>query len=414
MHELKSRYAVEAVVETGRADRQDPIVSAALDCQHLLWHAGNDGRFHPLSLEVFEVDDGGAPVGQVPAQVDGGAVVWIAKGALPAGEQRRYRIGFDSEESPAMQRLGKPVFKDRVILTDLGTELLVSQNRMELARYRYRDVWKPYFYPVNGPNGNVVRETEREHPHQHGIYISYGGEDCLGVNIWSEEESLRPPLGPSGKMAHDGFERIEYGWVYGQFTQRLTYLKPGGYPFARELRTVRIYAPNTRTRIIDWTLRLEDPADTGRRRVALACRVANEMRVRDLSQKSTDGMMGALRENPGRIENSEGGVGELASRGGAFSWLDFSGPVGEGWDGIALFKHPDNPGEGGFSCREYGVFTTGHAYPTEGFARGGAAAFRYRAFVHEGDAKAGGVGMAYADYAHPCRATVGQEIHKAT
>ena len=312
-----------------------------------------------------------------------------------------------------MQSLGKPAFKDRVIFTDLGTELLVSQNQTELARYRYRDVWKPFFYPVNGPHGNVVREIEREHPHQHGLYISYGGEDCLGVNIWSEEESLRPPLGPSGKMAHNGFERIELGWVHGLFVQRLTYLKPGGHPFAQELRTVRIYAPSSNTRILDWTIRLEDPADTGHRRVALACRVANSIRVRDLAQKSVDGMMGLLRENPGKIENSEGGVGELASRGATCKWLDFSGPVEEGWNGIALFDHPDNPGPGGFSCREYGVFTTGHNYPTEGFARGGATTFQFRAFVHEGDAQAGDVAGAYADYVHPCRITVGEEILKA-
>ncbi|MBI2951349.1 PmoA family protein, partial [bacterium] len=324
---MKSRYSVEATVEAGRADRQDAIVSVALDLQQALWHAGSDGRFHPLSLEVFEVDEGGAPARQAPAQAEGGAVTWVAQGGLAAGEKRRYRVGFDSEDSPAMQSLGKPVFKDRVILTDLGKELLVSQNTTELARYRYREVWKPFFSPVCGAHGNVARDIEREHPHQHGLYISYGGEDCLGVNIWSEEESLRPPLGPSGRMAHEGFERIEYGWVYGQFAQRLSYVKAGGYPFARELRTVRVYAPSATTRVIDWTLRLEDPADTGHRRVALACRVANSMRVRDLNQKSTDGMMGALRENGGRVENSGGGVGELASRGGKFTWLDFSGPV---------------------------------------------------------------------------------------
>jgi hypothetical protein len=341
-------------------------------------------------------------------------VTWIVEGNLAAGEQRRYRIGLDSDDSAAVQALGKPVFRDRVILTDMGKELLVSQNQTELGRYQYRDVWKPFFSPLYGAHGNVVRDIEREHPHQHGLYISYGGEDCLGVNIWSEEASLRPPLGPSGKMAHQSFERIEYGWVYGQFVQRLAYLKPDGYSFARELRTVRIYAPTSTTRIVDWTLRLEDPADTGRRRVALACRVANSMRVRDLAQKSDDGMMGVLRENGGKIENSAGGIGELASRGGQFAWLDFSGPVENGIDGIALFGHPDNPGGAGeYSCREYGVFTVGQSYPTEGFARGGAATFRYRAFIHSGDATEGGVAAAYEDYVHPCRVVLDEAIRRS-
>lgn len=413
MPEMKSRYYVEALVQAGRTDRSNALATVSLDPQQLLWHAGEDGRFHLRSLEVYEVGEGDTLVRQAPAQEDNGVVSWIVEGELPVGGERRYRIGLDTEDSPAMQTLGKPVFRDRVILTDMGKELLISQNQTELGRYQYRDVWKPFFSPLYGSHGNVVRDIEREHPHQHGLYISYGSEDCLGVNIWSEEESLRPPLGPSGRMAHVGFEQIEYGWVYGQFVQRLKYLKPGGYPFARELRTVRFYAPSETTRIVDWTLRLEDPADTGRRRVALACRVANSMRVRDLAQKSADDMMGALRENGGRIENSDGGVGELASRGGQFAWLDFSGPVENGNDGIALFGHPENPGgSGDFSCREYGVFTVGQSYPTEGFARGGAATFRYRAFVHADDAAEGGVAQAYEDYVHPCRVVLGEEIHR--
>lgn len=410
MTDLRGRYFVEATVEAGPANRADAIVFTPFDGRQLLWHAGNDTPFHPLSLEVFEIDEDGQPVRQVPAQLDEGVLTWIAQGELAAGGRRRYRIGFDGQDAPAMQSLGKPVFRDRVIVTDLGKELLVSQNTTELGRYRYRDVWKPFFYPLNGPHGSVVRGIESEHPHQHGLYLSYGGEDCLGVNIWSEVGTVRPPLGPAGKMLHDTFEWIEYGWVYGQFRQRLTYVKPDGHPFARELRTVRFYAPTADIRIVDWTVRLEEPADTGQRRVALACRVANSMRVRDQTQKSDDGMMGALREKPGRIENSAGGVGELASRGGAFNWLDFSGPVEEGWNGIALFDHPDNPGPGAFSCREYGVFTVGRSYPTDRTARSGAALFRYRAYIHAGDATQGRVACAYEDYAHPCRVVLATEI----
>jgi hypothetical protein len=409
-----SRYSVEATVEAGRSDRHDAVVSTPLDARQLLWHAGNDGRFHPRSLEVHELDDKGKITRETPCQLEEGVLSWVVAGTLAKGAKRRYRIGFDSEDAPAMQKLGKNPFTDRVIITDMGKELLVSQNQTELARYQYRDVWKPFFYPLNGAHGSVVREIEREHPHQHGLYISYGGEDCLGVNIWSEVDTIRPPLGPAGKMVHETFEGINYGWVFGKFNQRLNYTKPDGYVFARELRTVRFYAPTPTTRIVDWTVTLQDPEDTGMRRVALACRVANSMRVRDQNIKSDDGMMGALRENPGRIENSTGGVGELASRGGNFQWLDFSGPVGEGWNGLALFEHPDNGADpGGFSCREYGVFTVGRPYPTDRTARDGAATFRYRAFVHSGTATEGRVAQAYADYAHPCRVVLQPEIKKA-
>jgi hypothetical protein len=413
MSELKSHYSVEALVEAGRLDRQDAIVSAPMDFRQLLWHVGNDGRFAPSLLEVHELDAQGQLQEAAPCQWDNGVVSWIAQGALPAGSRRRYRIGFDSDDAPVLKKESSPAYRKLVIITDLGKELQISQNQIDLARYQYRDVWKPFFYPLNGPNGSVVRGIGAEHPHQHGLYIAYGSEDCLGVNMWSELPYLLPPRGPAGKMVHDTFEVIEYGYVFGHFRQRLTYIKPDGYPFARELRTVRFYAPTPTTRIVDWTLRLEEPQDTGNRRVALACRVADSMRTRDETNVNYDGLWGELRENPGRLENSEGGIGEPASRGRRLQWLDFSGPVEDGWNGIALFEHPDNPGEDGvFSCREYGLFLIGCPYPTERTTRDGAATLRFRAFIHAGDATEGRVAQAYADYAFPCRVVVGAEIQR--
>src|SRR5438067_1632153 len=108
---MQSRYGVDAMVEAGRADRQDPVVSVALDCQQMLWHSGSDGRFHPLSLGVCEVV-AGEPRAAVPSQIEEGRVAWIARGRMAAGERRHYRIGFDAEDAPAMRSLGKPVFRD--------------------------------------------------------------------------------------------------------------------------------------------------------------------------------------------------------------------------------------------------------------------------------------------------------------
>src|SRR5688500_18871940 len=104
MSEPKSRYAVEATVEAGRADRQDSIVTTAIDFRQLLWHAGNDGRFQPYLVEVHELDEQGQVQAAAPCQWDNGVVSWVVQGALPAGSRRRYRIGFDAEDAPALKQ----------------------------------------------------------------------------------------------------------------------------------------------------------------------------------------------------------------------------------------------------------------------------------------------------------------------
>jgi hypothetical protein len=392
----KGRFELELTAHTGPIERTDPVVEVTgLDLNNLLWNAGIDGHFDPYTLSLTG-DDSAA---RLPVQWQDGMLSMILYGTIPARETRKLGLSFDvlPWDQPAVMP-PKNVFTDRVVVTDLGCEVLFSKNDRELCRYKNRDEWKPFFYPVYGPDGNVVRDrtynAEGHHFH-HGLWLAYGSMDHNSVNLWCEDSRVLPRRGPTGRIVHETFERFTFGWVYGLIRERLKYCKPDGTPFTRELRTIRVYAPTPETQVIDWTIRLEEPHDTGRRGITFACRVAPSMRIEDRSRG-----WGNVKpmENPGKIDQGQDQP-----------WVDYSGPVGDGWDGIALFDHPDNvgyPRQPG--AKEYGSMSLGREYPQDDVHRGGAVDLRYRAYVHKGDAQEGRVEQAWHDYAHPCLVIPGQ------
>ena len=390
-----------AEVDSGAVSRTNTVANAAIDFDTRLWHAGIDSRFVPWTFDmdlsglsascVQEIDSDGQIGEVVPHQWEGGHLYWIVPGETPAHTHRSFRIAFDSNPGPPP---GKNNFTDRVVLTDLGREILFSFNEQELCRYNYREVFKPFFYPVNGPDGSVVRgiiqDGEGHHFH-HGIWVGYGSMDRNGTDLWCESDEIRPRRGPTGRMVHESFERYTFGRIYGIFRERLAYQKSDGYVFTREWRTVRVSRPSRETLAIDFEITLQEPEDTGPRNMMFSCRVAQSMRIVDASTREK-----ARMEKPGKLEKTT-------------HWADFSGPVGSGWNGVAIFEHPSNldfPRSP--SGAEYGLMSIGRTYPTSDEYRGGTVTYRYRAYVHNHDAQTANVQQAWEDYAYPCLVTLGK------
>lgn len=389
---MSKTFVLPVEVYIGPIERVNGIVSLQVDCDNLIWHAGYNGKLNPASVTVTDMRTGNS----VRSQLSPGGITWLMEGKSEAGDVRLYEIRFDTEQP----REGKLNTKDLVILTDFGTELVATINETELCRYKYREVWKPFFHPVHGPDGIVTRGEvfdNEGHPFHHGIWMAYGTMEAEGTNMWSESGLVQPRRGMTGRMEHETFELIRYGRVFAEFRERLIYRKPDGYPFAREHRSVRIYRPDANTQYIDWQVRLEEPDDKGPRTMTFSARVAPSMRVRDLSNRTPEHPMGIPLQNPGRIAKGEG-------------WADFSGPVERGWNGLALFDHPDNPDypKEPFAT-EYGTFTgLGRPYPVSSAARGGVAELRYRAYIHAGDADEGRVAQVMMEYTHPAVAVAGK------
>jgi hypothetical protein len=115
----------------------------------------------------------------------------------------------------------------------------------------------------------------------------------------------------------------------------------------------------------------------------------------------------------GLIENAFGGKGEAQTWGKPSPWCHYTGPVGDIQEGIGVFDHPSNPRyPTNWHVRDYGLFSANcfgyHDY-FPGTARDGSltlevgetAVFRYRVYLHRGDAAAGKTDERWADFAAP-------------
>lgn len=275
-----------------------------------------------------------------------------------------------------------------VTVQEVGDRLVIRQGERHLTNYVFLGIWKPYFYPLNGPSGNVVRGVNgAEHSNHYGLSVAYGGHGEGGsTNIWSDWDE--PPYGPCGKILHEEFVRIEQHPTYARIAESLLYLRADGTPMARETRDMRVHAlPGDEIRV-DFLIRVDRPRDEGPKPFILYARVADSIRVLDLRKKEA-------RANPGHIRNSEGGLNEAGTSQHSARWCDYAGPVGESTGGIALMDHPRNPGHPGtFFTRDYGLVSIKNYYPPE-LPDNALLTLEWSAYIHGGNAEEGKVEEAY-------------------
>lgn len=270
--------------------------------------------------------------------------------------------------------------------------------------YHYGSRWaRPFFYPVRGPGGvcvtrhwpikQRVKGEHRDHPHHKSLWVAYG--ECGAVDNWSEEPG-------HGWQRHQGFLALDSGPVAGRVTALNHWCYPDGRKQFEEVRTVCVYHLGAPERLLDVrvTFRMtEGPVtfhDT-KEGGLVSVRVASAMDVR----------------NGGRIENAFGGVNEAETWGQPAPWCDYSGKVEGRRLGLAICDHPANPRyPTGWHVRNYGLMTANcfawkHYRPeanTSGdmtFGAGQETTWRYRLYLHRGDAQAGQVAQRFLDFAMP-------------
>jgi hypothetical protein len=110
------------------------------------------------------------------------------------------------------------------------------------------------------------------------------------------------------------------------------------------------------------------------------------------------------------ISNAEGLRTEKECWGKPSKWVDYSGTVGGGTYGVAIFDHPGNFRPSRFHCRDYGLFTispfgegayqgdASKAKPVTLDARNPKLELTYGLYVHAGDAAEGKVAEAYDQF----------------
>ena len=293
--------------------------------------------------------------------------------------------------------------KKGVLITQLADRLRVEINGQLFTEYLYKDVPRPYCYPLIGP-GDVamtrnwpMKDTpgeEHDHPHHRSLWFAHGAIN--GYDFWSEEKAF-------GKTVHDDFLEVKSGAKAGVIRERNKWVAADGTVVCTDERALRFYNPSRPSeRLMDFeiTLIASNGALTfgDTKEGTMAVRLAETMRLK--------GKVGK-----GHIVNSAG-VRDGQTWGKRAEWCDCYGPVEGKTVGIAIFDHPQNPRHPTWwHVRDYGLFAANpfgqHDFEslpdkTAGnliVPAGKSVTFRYRFYLHEGDDQQAKVAEKYKLYA---------------
>ncbi len=298
-----------------------------------------------------------------------------------------------------------------VMITRLADRLRVEINGQLFTEYFYKDVPRPYCYPLIGPGGvamtrnfpmkNVPGETQ-DHPHHRSLWFAHGSVN--GHDFWSEQKDF-------GKTVHEDFLEVKSGAKVGVIRERNKWVAADGTVVCTDERTLRFYNPGTaHERLIDFEITLKasqgDVTFGDTKEGTMAVRVAETMRLKSEPEH-------------GHIVNSNG-VRDDQTWGKRADWCDYYGPVEGKTVGIAIFDHPQNPRHPTWwHVRDYGLFAA-NPFGLHDFEKqqpkdagqltvpaGQSLTFRYRVYLHEGDEQQASVAEHYRQYVsgqNPCGA----------
>lgn len=341
----------------------------------------------------------------IPCQVgkskQGVTLTWMANG-LKAG----------ATQSLIAQVAGDAGAKPGVRLEDNAKECKVDVyvGKDLFTAYNYGRQWvRPFLYPVIGPHGvqvtrnwpvsDHVKDEMRDHPHHKSIWVAYGECGASKVDNWSEEPN-------HGWQRHVRFLDKTSGPVFARLVAKNDWCTHAEKKQFEEIRDMRFYAAPGGERLFDVTvtfrmtegpITFHDTKEGG----LISVRVATSMDV----------------PRTGRIENGYGGVNEAETWGKSAPWCDYSGMVDGKHVGIAIIDHETNPRyPTGWHVRNYGLMTANcfawkHYRPEAkvkgdmSFKKGGATTWRYRLWIHKGDAQRGNVRARFLDFVAPPQVT---------
>ena len=305
--------------------------------------------------------------------------------------------------------------KSGVQITTLTNRLRVEINGQLFTEYYFANVPRPFCYPLLGPGGLAMTRNypmqspageEHDHPHHRSLWFGHGLVN--GQNFWTEQEAF-------GRQVHQRFTAIESGADSGVIKAENQWVAGDGKVICTDDRVLRVYARPDNERVFDFEITLHagaEPLALGDTKEGMfALRIAESMRLtKPVAKGAKKGEPGA-----GHIVNSAGDR-DGAAWGKRAAWVDYVGPVDGKTVGVAIFDHPANPHHPPWwHARDYGLLAANpvgqHDFeklpdPEAGtlvIPAGGHATFRYRIYLHEGDATQAKVAERFRDYAAPSK-----------
>lgn len=292
-----------------------------------------------------------------------------------------------------------------VKLTDVNGAVRVEIHGQHFTDYHYKDVSRPYLYPILGPGGvhmtrrwpqeDVIASEERDHPHHHALWWSHG--DANGQDFWSETDK-------AGRTIHQTFVQKTSGASEGSLTTRNEWRAKDGHVVATDERTIRFHASPPEARVVDFEVTViashGDLVLGDTKEGTMAIRVPESMRVKQPKNKPGEGHIVLA-----------GGAKDGDAWGKRGEWCDYYGPAEGRTVGIAILDHPSNPRHPTWwHVRDYGLFAANpfglHDFEKKAkgagdmkIAAGSRVTFKYRFIFHDGDTAQGRVAERFAEYA---------------
>lgn len=289
-----------------------------------------------------------------------------------------------------------------------------------VARYHVApSVAKPYFWPVNAPNGTPITRAwpmataekgeRKDHVHQksawfcHGDVIPEGLElkhkikNVDGVDFWSENKG-------HGRIIVKKVGEVSQKGNHAQVTTVNEWQTADGVKILDETRTIHLYnLGDAQLLVLDIDLHASEyPITFGDTKEG-----SMGVRVRHLLTEVRNGT----------LENADGKVGAGKLWGVHSNWCDYSGPLPvKGSDktatvGITIFDDTNNSPRSAWHSRNYGLMAANpfgrskSRFPAvrdskdlKKLEKGEHLKLRYGLYLHMGNAKAGQVAQAYEKF----------------
>lgn len=291
----------------------------------------------------------------------------------------------------------------------------VEINGELFTEYHHTGAPHVYYYPVIGPGGLKMTRSwpmaeapneQQDHPHHRSIWYSHGLVN--GVDFWSELASFgkRTPQHPVGKIVHEKLIEAKGGEKEGVISAQLKWEAPDGSVPLTSVQTLRVYDRPANERLFDIEVTLKagekDVVLGDTKEGTMGMRIAESMRLKQPKNQPP---------GQGRILNSEGDQ-DGAVWGKRAAWVDYWGPVEGKTVGVTIMDHPKNPRyPTRWHARDYGLFaanpfcehdmdkTQPNGAGDYKLAAGQSVTFKYRFYLHEGDAKQAKVAERFQEFA---------------
>lgn len=198
----------------------------------------------------------------------------------------------------------------------------ILRGEQVVAKYVYKDVAKPYLYPVYAPNGEMVtRNPSEDKSVNRSFWVGYG--DVNGIDFWNEG-------GKAGKIAQASID--------------FNSLAPGHW----NLHTTNIWGVPENNRIMGDERRYSFLSCEYGTLISTSIKITAGMDVKFADNKNgflalcvAPGMQ--LAGGKGHILNSDGKK-DLDCMGKRARWCDYTGEVNGKTCGITIFDTPSNTG----------------------------------------------------------------------